>query len=42
MARQARHERNQMVAVHPELVEGFVQRFLNLPWPFALDIALPC
>ena len=27
MVRQAHHERNQKVAVHPELVEGFNQRF---------------
>jgi len=25
MVRQAHHERNQQVTVHPELVEGFVQ-----------------
>lgn len=29
MVRQARHERNQKVTVHPELVEGFNQRILN-------------
>ena len=27
MVRQAHHERNQKVTVHPELVEGFNQRF---------------
>jgi glycerol-3-phosphate dehydrogenase (NAD(P)+) len=27
MVRQAHHERNQYVTVHPELVEGFNQRF---------------
>jgi hypothetical protein len=29
MVRQAHHERNQYVTVHPELVEGFNQRFLR-------------
>jgi len=29
MVRQAHHERNQYVTVHPELVEGFNQRFPN-------------
>jgi hypothetical protein len=27
MVRQAHHERNKKVTVHPELVEGFNQRF---------------
>jgi len=27
MLRQAQHERNQLVTVRPELVEGFVQHF---------------
>jgi hypothetical protein len=27
MVRQAHHERNQQLTVHPELVEGFNQRF---------------
>jgi hypothetical protein len=29
MVRQAHHERNQTLAVRPELVEGLVQRFLE-------------
>jgi hypothetical protein len=29
MVRQAHHERNQTLAVRPELVEGLVQRFLD-------------
>jgi hypothetical protein len=29
MVRQARHERNQLIAVRPELVEGLIQRLLN-------------
>jgi hypothetical protein len=30
MVRQAHHERNQTLAVRPELVEGLVQRFLKV------------
>jgi len=33
MVRQAHHERNQQLAVRPELVEGLVQRFLNTERP---------
>jgi hypothetical protein len=32
MVRQAHHERNQTLAVRPELVEGLVQRFLKPKW----------
>jgi len=37
MLRQAQHERNQLVTVRPELVEGFVQRFLNRVQSICID-----
>jgi hypothetical protein len=40
MVRQAHHERNQTLAVRPELVEGLVQRSPKAIAPYALSSSL--